>query len=140
MISGMTVPLLLRDVSPAGSSSGFWGEDYSTRCAALGAVDLALWPMGLLSGAGSSSGLVISGPVLPTSLCDALTANRLLVGMVPAVSVCRPTDGPAARRRMTARDLLNSGLVGIWRHRSDIRDSCSFARTLRKTALSRTLG
>jgi hypothetical protein len=36
------------------------------------------------------------------------------------------------RRHMTAKDLLESGLVGIWADREDIGDSSEFARQLRE--------
>ena len=36
------------------------------------------------------------------------------------------------RRHMTARDLLDSGLVGMWADREDIGDSLEFARQLRE--------
>jgi hypothetical protein len=35
---------------------------------------------------------------------------------------------------MTARDLLNSGLVGLWEARDDLGESASFARRLREKA------
>jgi len=38
------------------------------------------------------------------------------------------------RRAMTARDLLNSGLVGLWETREDLGESASFARRLRENA------
>ena len=43
-----------------------------------------------------------------------------------------------AKRQMTARDLLESGLVGIWEDRTDIGDSLSFARKLRERAQRRS--
>lgn len=43
------------------------------------------------------------------------------------------------KRRMTARDLLQSGLVGIWKDRKDIGDSQSFARKLRERAQRRSV-
>ena len=46
-------------------------------------------------------------------------------------------DFSGGKRRMTARDLLNSGLVGLWKDRTDIKDSVSFARELRKRASHR---
>ena len=46
--------------------------------------------------------------------------------------------GRAGKRRgMTARELLDSGLVGIWADREDITDSSEFARSLRKKAETR---
>ena len=41
------------------------------------------------------------------------------------------------RRQLTARDLLQSGLVGLWADRKDIEDSLTFARRLRKQAEQR---
>jgi len=38
------------------------------------------------------------------------------------------------RAEMTARDLLESGLVGMWADRDDIEDSLAFARRLRREA------
>jgi len=38
---------------------------------------------------------------------------------------------------MTAGDLLESGLVGIWKDRDDIKDSVAYARKLRKQAQRR---
>lgn len=35
-------------------------------------------------------------------------------------------------RELTARELLESGLVGLWADREDINDSLSFARRLRR--------
>ncbi|MBI5216486.1 MAG: hypothetical protein HY960_12115 [Ignavibacteriae bacterium] len=35
------------------------------------------------------------------------------------------------KHRMTAKALLRSGLVGLWSGRDDIKDSSSYARTLR---------
>lgn len=47
----------------------------------------------------------------------------------------------AARRRkqpVTAKSLLGSGLVGLWRDRDDIHDSAAFARVLRGRAQRRS--
>ncbi len=41
------------------------------------------------------------------------------------------------RRTLSASDLLNSGLVGMWAARSDIGDSREFARRLREQAQTR---
>lgn len=38
------------------------------------------------------------------------------------------------QRQLTARELLKSGLVGLWADRDDIDDSLSFARRLREQA------
>ena len=39
---------------------------------------------------------------------------------------------PTDKRPMTAKDLLESGLVGIWADRDDIGDSVEYARELRR--------
>jgi len=43
-------------------------------------------------------------------------------------------EGQAPPRELTARDLLQSELVGLWADRDDIGDSLSFARRLRQQA------
>ncbi len=42
------------------------------------------------------------------------------------------THGDPSKPVMTARDLLDSGLVGIWKDRTDIGDTRAFAAELRK--------
>ncbi len=42
-----------------------------------------------------------------------------------------PEDKPA-KRPLTADQLLNSGLIGIWKDREDIGDSAVYARKLRE--------
>lgn len=44
---------------------------------------------------------------------------------------------PAERPVMTMQDLLDSGLVGLWKDRTDIGDSAEFARRLREEAQHR---
>lgn len=39
--------------------------------------------------------------------------------------------------RLTARQLLNSQLIGLWQNRSDITDSAAYARQLREQAQRR---
>ena len=46
----------------------------------------------------------------------------------------------ARRRGMTARELVNSPLVGIWADREDMADSSEFARRLRERAERRQDG
>ena len=41
------------------------------------------------------------------------------------------------RPRLTARQLLNSGLIGMWKDRTDITDSVAYARQLREQAQGR---
>lgn len=45
----------------------------------------------------------------------------------------RKTESTVSNK-MTASDLLNSEIVGMWADRTDISDSYTFARELRKTA------
>jgi hypothetical protein len=47
---------------------------------------------------------------------------------------------PPAGKMMTASDLLDSDLVGMWAERTDIGDSREFARRLREQAQSRRRG
>ena len=41
------------------------------------------------------------------------------------------------KRPMTGKDLLESGLVGLWEHRMDIGHSVEYARKLREQAQTR---
>jgi hypothetical protein len=41
------------------------------------------------------------------------------------------------KRMMTGKDLVDSGLFGIWKDRTDIGDSLEYARKLRKQAETR---
>lgn len=41
------------------------------------------------------------------------------------------------KKRLTARQLLNSDLIGLWKDRTDITDSVEYARELREKALTR---
>ena len=43
----------------------------------------------------------------------------------------------AKRPRLTAKQLLNSGLVGLWKDRTDITDNLAYARQLREQAQKR---
>jgi hypothetical protein len=38
---------------------------------------------------------------------------------------------PESNKTFTARQLLNSGLIGVWENRTDIKDSLTYARQLR---------
>lgn len=47
-------------------------------------------------------------------------------------------SAPKAKRPyLTARALLNSGLIGLWKNRRDIKDSANFARKIREKAQRR---
>lgn len=48
-----------------------------------------------------------------------------------------PTAMPTGRRVLTARQLRRSGLIGLWKNRSDIQDSGDYARQLREQAQRR---
>jgi hypothetical protein len=48
------------------------------------------------------------------------------------------TSSPTSKRpRLTARQLLHSGLIGLWKDRQDITDSADYARQLREQAQRR---
>ncbi len=49
-----------------------------------------------------------------------------------------PTGSPTDARRLTARRLRRSGLIGLWKNRTDISDSSAFARGLREQAQRRS--
>ncbi|MEI6427605.1 MAG: hypothetical protein WCO45_04325 [Pseudanabaena sp. ELA607] len=38
---------------------------------------------------------------------------------------------PETKKTFTARQLLHSGLIGVWENRTDIKDSLTYARQLR---------
>ena len=44
---------------------------------------------------------------------------------------------PSKRPRLTAKQLLNSELVGLWKDRTDITDNLDYARQLREQAQKR---
>jgi hypothetical protein len=41
------------------------------------------------------------------------------------------------KKRLTARSLLDSGLLGLWKDRTDIEDSAEYARQLRQQSQQR---
>jgi hypothetical protein len=63
---------------------------------------------------------------------DLLTPNEQLLLATRLIERVRQVTKP-----MTGKDLLNSGLVGMWAKRKDIGDSVTFARKLRKQAQTR---
>ena len=65
-----------------------------------------------------------------------LTNLPLEAGQDVEVLLLLPND--AAKRRMTAHDLLNSELIGLWKERSDIVDGATYARQLRNQAQTRS--
>lgn len=50
------------------------------------------------------------------------------------------TPKSSARSVLTARRLLASGLIGLWKDRDDIKDSAVYARQLREQAQRRSRG
>ena len=48
-----------------------------------------------------------------------------------------PSLSSSTSPRLTARDLLNSELIGLWKDRADIDNNLSFARQLREKAQTR---
>ena len=49
-----------------------------------------------------------------------------------------PANAPAGSGTLTARRLRKSGLIGLWKGRTDIDDSAAFARQQREQAQSRS--
>jgi hypothetical protein len=67
-----------------------------------------------------------------------LTGLPLKKGQTVEITVLGDLDMDTETRGMTASDLLNSGLVGMWADHDDIGDSVEFARKLREEAQRRT--
>jgi hypothetical protein len=63
---------------------------------------------------------------------DRLTSDEQLLLASRLIERVRKTT-----KRLTAVDLLDSGLVGLWSKRQDIGDTVSFARKLRTQAQTR---
>lgn len=71
--------------------------------------------------------------------------GELLIKDLPVVAgqqvevllLLTPTASKPKQPRMTAKALLNSGLVGLWGDRTDITDSAVYARQLREQAQRR---
>jgi hypothetical protein len=63
---------------------------------------------------------------------DLLTPNEQLLLATRLIEKVRQVNKP-----MTGKDLLKSGLVGMWADRKDIGDSVTYARKLRAQAQSR---
>jgi hypothetical protein len=74
---------------------------------------------------------------------DGVLHLHLPVGQAEADKDVRVTVESAAPEvgaksaTLTAADLLNSGLVGMWANRTDIGDSLAYARRLREEAQAR---
>jgi hypothetical protein len=61
-----------------------------------------------------------------------LSPNEQLLLATRLIERVRQVNKP-----MTGKDLLNSGVVGIWANRKDIKDSMEYARELRAQAQTR---
>ncbi len=62
--------------------------------------------------------------------------------IIPDEPVDLPTNAPLfvsvdRRRPMTGQDLLESGIIGLWKDRTDIKSSADYARSLRQQAQTR---
>ena len=66
-----------------------------------------------------------------------LRSQKLKPGAIAEVIVLVEGEEQQTTRKMTAADLLKSGMVGMWAGRKDIGDSLEFARSLRKRAEER---
>jgi hypothetical protein len=66
-----------------------------------------------------------------------LTIRNLPVEKGQQVEVLLLFTPPSKRSRLTARQLLNSELVGLWKDRTDITDNLAYARQLREQAQQR---
>ena len=66
-----------------------------------------------------------------------LTIGNLPVQKGQQVEVLLLFTPLAKRPRLTAKQLLNSGLVGLWKDRTDIADNLAYARQLRDQAQKR---
>jgi hypothetical protein len=61
-----------------------------------------------------------------------LIIKNLPVQKVQQVEVLLLFTPPSKCPRLTARQLLNSELIGLWKNRTDIADSLEYARQLRE--------
>ncbi len=68
---------------------------------------------------------------------DGILHLDLPIGLQEANAEVQVTVEPVPKKEMTAEDLLNSDLIGMWEDRSDIGDSREFARRLREQAQTR---
>jgi hypothetical protein len=66
-----------------------------------------------------------------------LHLNNLLVEegqQVELLLLFTPKTKTKSKKQLTARQLLNSGLIGMWKNRTDITDSLEYAHQLREQA------
>jgi hypothetical protein len=55
---------------------------------------------------------------------------------IEVIMLSQPTTH-LKKTRLTVRQLRQSGLIGLWKHRDDISDSATYARQLREQAQQR---
>ena len=67
-----------------------------------------------------------------------LTIKNVPVQKGQQVEVLLLFSPPSTRPRLTAKQLLNSELIGLWKDRADITDSLGYARQLREQAQKRS--
>ena len=58
-------------------------------------------------------------------------------GQVVEVIVLAQAREPAPRSHLTVRQLRRSGIIGLWKDRTDIQDSTTYAQQLRERAQKR---
>lgn len=66
-----------------------------------------------------------------------LTGLPYKKGQSVEVILLAQSEVPVQRKVLTVRELRRSGLVGMWRERTDISDSSIYARELRQQAEQR---
>lgn len=66
-----------------------------------------------------------------------LTGLPYKKGQSVEVILLAQTEAPAQRKSLTVGELRRSGLLGMWRERTDISDSAIYARELRQQAEKR---
>jgi hypothetical protein len=52
--------------------------------------------------------------------------------------ILQPAASPAKAEKLTAQRLRRSGLIGLWKNRTDMSESAALARQLREQAQRRT--
>lgn len=53
--------------------------------------------------------------------------------------VTQKTENPDIPSVLTARELLHSGIIGMWENRKDIKNSSSYSRKIRQQAQKRKI-
>ncbi|MFQ5627314.1 MAG: hypothetical protein ACE5I1_01030 [bacterium] len=66
-----------------------------------------------------------------------LTGLPYKKGQFVEIIILNQSDGKSKRPLLTAKNLLRSDLVGLWKDRDEIKDRSAFARELRHKSQSR---